>query len=313
MKWTDRQLDALDREGQISALRYAYNCASKLEGSRQKINGINQQINTVNKTAQDMQSGLNRTQKTAVTVLLFLVFCVMLSFGKALITVIVLCGVYTVVDKRKLAPARAQRAEQYLQANYPPLASAKQAAEAEYAAVYNSDEGYNARLLLPDEYLSTGRIQSLIDILNRRRARSISEAMTICENMEHQQRIENMEREKLKAAQESAEAQRRAAAAAERTERQTRDMAREQKRMAQEQQRQVQEAARDAAREAASRQSTQATPSMKNTKTCFSCHMQIPKKAERCPYCQQYQLRGPMETLLNLHPKDPREEQNKWW
>lgn len=44
MRWTDKELDALDRQGQISALGYAKNVVLILEQKQQNLNDVNRQI-----------------------------------------------------------------------------------------------------------------------------------------------------------------------------------------------------------------------------------------------------------------------------
>lgn len=279
MRWTDKELDALDRQGQISALGYAKNVVLILEQKQQSLSSVNQQIEELKNKAEKMKLGLSGTEILVVSILFIIAGSFIFGFCTSCsITFFLFIG-YMIVDKVKLSAGREQRANQFFQENYPPLGSAKNSLEEDIAVCCKSDGFYNVRLLLPDEYLSSVRIQALIDILNRRRARTISDAMTICENIEHQKRIEYMEEEKLKAAKEAAEAQKRAAIAAENTEKRTRQMAEEQKRQA-----------REAARIAQQQQQYQYQPPQEKrqkraTKLCYKCKMEIPAKATICPYC----------------------------
>lgn len=117
-----------------------------------------------------------------------------------------------------------------------------------------------------------------MDLLSRRRAHNISEAMTVYENIEHQKRIENIEQEKLKAAKEAAEAQKRAAIAARNTEKRTLEMVKEQKK-------QAREVAKIAAQASRYRELPRRESKKRAVKLCYKCQMEIPAKAKICPYC----------------------------
>lgn len=141
----------------------------------------------------------------SITAFIFLLFFA--GFNSAVTLVVICLATYFVVDITYLSKNRKARAAEFYNQSFPALTDEKAAAEAELIEIQNSDDTYNANLLLPDEYISIEKVQSLLDLLNQRRARTISEAIILYEQMVHQEKLENIELERLKAAQEAAEAQ----------------------------------------------------------------------------------------------------------
>ena len=58
MRWSDSQISALDKEGQILALNYAQNCISLIEQQQQIVANINQNIEELNKKTAKMRTGV---------------------------------------------------------------------------------------------------------------------------------------------------------------------------------------------------------------------------------------------------------------
>ena len=292
MRWSDSQISALDKEGQILALNYAQNCISLIEQQQQIVANINQNIEELNKKTAKMRTGV--FVYFLPLILVFFMFGGLILVGSKVtffLMFLVIAG-YGTVDTIMCFPIRNQKAELYFKTNYPPLAMAKTSAEANYMSLCNSDEFYNTQLLLPDSYLSPHKIQALIDLLRQRRAHTISDAMVAYEAMEHQRRIETIELEKLRAAQEAANAQKRAARAAESTAKATRKMAEEQKR----QNGKMIAALRESQRQEVVQQKQSSRRRSGNV--CYKCKMEIPAKAKVCPYCRSGLERSHMETLF---------------
>ena len=152
--------------------------------------------------------------------------------------------------------------------------------------ISQSDDAYNAHLLLPDTYLSLDKIQNLIELLESRRVRTLTDAMTVYETNEHHRRIESIEQQRLQATQQAAEEQRRAADAAEDRLRETKRMAAEQRSALQDQQRKL--AQMSSKRETlVIKEASRSQEKRGSTITCFHCKMQVPSKATTCPYCRK--------------------------
>ncbi len=284
MRWTDRQIDSFDRNEQLQALNYSLNFLKRYEEKKRTLNITNQKIGELQQKTDQMGKGLSIIKLLAISFVAFIVLSLFIGYKAALPLVVVLLIAYIAADKVYLSKMRQNKAADFYSTNVPPLLQGKAAAEADINALCNSDDAYNARALLPDQYLSSDRVQVLMNLLYQRRARNISEAMMMYENMQHQQRLENIERERLKAAQDAAEAQRRAADAARNTEQLTRQMAREQKEQAKQLKRQQEQIAYNAAR---ANSAPAEKKSKRRTKRCPSCKMEIDHEAYMCPYCHE--------------------------
>lgn len=281
MRWTERQVDSFDRIEQLSALNSTLEFLKKCGEKRALANEVDQKIAEVTKKADQIKMGFSIKVLLVAAGIAMILLSFLVGINAAFFLVLLLLIVYVIVDKTKFSQAREDKAKSFLAENMPSLNQQKNLIETELNTLYSSDDAYNAKLLLPDEYISVERVQTLVNILRQKRARSISEAMMFFENMEHQKRLESIELEKLKAAQETAEAQKRVADAAKNTEQLTRQMAKEQRENAARQQ----EAAQRAAAAAAASSSTSREKRGRRRRPCPCCGELIIYDASKCPYC----------------------------
>jgi hypothetical protein len=295
MLWTDEYIDSLDRGGQLAALGVAYNCLRQVEAIAQKRNQLEAQIGAVQKKAQEMETGPKKTILLACAAIFLVLLSVVFGIDRAFIIVVLLAVAYILLDKFKLSIDRKNKAQEFRGQNLPQLYQARESAQRDFQSVCSSEDARNAKLLLPDNYLSSAKIQALMGLLQSRRARTISDAMSIYETNEHHRRVEALNEEQLRAAQVAAAAQKQAAASAARTEAAVKQQGRKLDQLKTEQEqrdRRTQELL-----VAAHEQNS--GPKIKGgTMTCFSCGMAIPKKANVCPYCRRHQSRSPMDVLL---------------
>lgn len=280
MKWTERQIDSFDRIEQIDALNTTLAFLQSLEEKKGAVKAANQKIVALKQKADQMKSGLPIKKLLVIALAAFIVLSVFVGINAAFSLVLVLLIAYVAADKVRFAKDRAEKAARFYDENFPALSQEKARAEAALNALNRSDDAYNARMILPDEYLSSGKVQALSNLLRQRRARSISEAMMLYENMEHQKRLEKIEEDKLKAAQETAEAQKQAAKAAQNTEKITRQMAEEQKKQA----RQPQQIVYTPSNTRAGKEEPLDKGPLRR---CPSCTRKISRDAVVCPYCHE--------------------------
>lgn len=279
MKWTEKQIDAFDRTEQVDALNAILGFLKRLEEKKEKVHIANQQIDKFNQKVEQMRRGISIKKLLIIAIVAMVAASFVVGFNAASILVVILLVTYIIIDKVRFSKNRNEKASQFYNENFPALLQQKTRAEAEYNTLCQSDDAYNARLLLPDDYLSSDRVQILMNLLRQRRARSISEAMMLYENIEHQKRLENIEQEKLKAAQEAAKAQKKAAIAAQNTEKLTRQMAEKQKKQARQPQQIIYTSPQTSTASSAKKS--------KDLKPCPVCKMEISRKAAVCPYCHE--------------------------
>lgn len=277
MRWTEQQIDSFDRMEQLDALTGICNYLKKCKDENAGVNLAVMKINELNQEAEKIRNGITKKQLLIISLIGAVLGGFLLGFQRSINLVLSLLIVYVILDKKFLAKMRVEKAEQIYNQNYPALLEEKVNAQKKLELLQKSDDAYNARLFLPDDFLTLEKVQALIELFKSRRARNISEAMMICENMEHQKRMENIERERIKAMQEAAEAQRQTAAIAKNTEEEVKKMAAAQKQMAREQE----------IREQQMIQSSRAAEktSNKGKKPCSYCKEYISKNASVCPYC----------------------------
>ena len=277
MRFTDEQLDSLNRTQLIIVLQDCYQMLSRavqVHGELKKVNG---EIESIQKKLNAMNSDLSSKKIVIGVIAVLFVGLFTKSMLIALMLGVALTALILYLDQKVLRLKRQEKAEEYRQRELPPLQNQKQQLEEEYAWISASDSWYNAQRLLPEKYLSLEAIEALISSLQTRRARSLSEAFDAYENQLYRQRIEEIEKQKLQVAQEAAAAQAEAARAQKRAAEAQAHAAsvkeESAKRMA-EQQRQVQ------------RQAVEKAPKTQKMKECSYCKMRIPMNASVCPYCR---------------------------
>lgn len=305
MKWTDSFISSLDREGQIQALHYAEKCMRNLEELQRQVSIADQNIENLKQTVENMKKGPTAKKLALVGVAIFIVGSLVLGAGTAFNLLIFVGIAYLIADKSTLSKKRIKEAEEYFADNISSLQADRTNADSALRNALSSEDAYNTMLLIPKEFFSSDIVHALSELIERRRARSLSEAMMVYESQAHQKKMEAYEAERLKAAQETARAQQQAAIAAQNAERHAREAAADQKRIL-----------RNQERSAATPQIVYRDQPSKGfkgkSKTCFSCKMAIPKKAQTCPYCNKSQLRTPLETLLGTDSAIDRKK-NEWW
>lgn len=285
MKWTEKQIESFDRKEQLYALNCTLTFLKNLEEKNKALEIVNQKIGELQQKRDRIQKGISTKALLIISALSVVVLAFLIGFNTSFFLVAVLLIAFKIVDKFRFSKNREEKATDFYRKNIPALLQEKADVESGLKTLWDSDDAYNAELILPDEYLSSERVQVLMNLLSQRRARHISDAMTIYENMEHQKRLEDIELEKLKAMQEARDAQKKAADAAKNTEQLTRQMVKEQKENAN-RQRQMME---DMARKNNTRTGSASVEKKRKGvwKPCPCCKMEISRDVIKCPYCRE--------------------------
>ena len=213
-------------------------------------------------------------------------YIILLNLTKAGIIALIMTAVvvfgFKIIYNKFFSKNRVQQAEEYKKVAMPPALAKKKNAEEMFQKYCSSDEVYNVSMFLPHEYLNQEAISNLISVLQSRRANTLTDAINIYETQLHQKRIEEMEHQKLVAAQMSAQANQRAAIAQEETAKSMKKSAEAQERSAQ--------AMKDVSLnmknvQAAASNSAQKTSNNRKQMRCFHCKSLIDRKAYVCPHC----------------------------
>ena len=124
-----------------------------------------------------------------------------------LVCAVTVPAVICLVDKLLFSSKYKTKAEAYLEEALPPLEEKKRKLENGLNAIVDSDRYYNYKLLLPEKYSDYNTILELISLLQSRRALTLADAINAYEDEMHRKKIENMEQQKVLAAQAAAAAQ----------------------------------------------------------------------------------------------------------
>lgn len=144
-----------------------------------------------------------------------LLWIILHSFFDGLIFAALLTVVALFADRKIFAQKYLEKAEAYRQSTLPAILDKKKQFEARYNELCAADDVYNLKQLLPKEYFKIDAINAVTSILQTRRANTLGEALNVYEDQVHRKKLEEMEMQKVQAAQQAAMAQQRAAYAQE--------------------------------------------------------------------------------------------------
>ncbi len=219
-------LITLGREDLISALRYIQDILHDLAKKSLELDHIledlDRKIETEKKNEKAILSKLNDQQKKkrktitiAVAALFFLIGIIndgFSAFGSCLIAAAGMAGVTYLVTtivmhsfaSTKPDPAYAEEAKQYHLEHVWPLEKQRREIKSEFQAQVNWDEVNWASNALSEEYVDYSILSSFISYLQSGRADNLKEAINLYEEEQHRNRMENMQRATLDAAERTA-------------------------------------------------------------------------------------------------------------
>ncbi len=216
MRYTDEQLDALTRGQLVDVLQKGQ---QSLVLAAQAYDGVNQ-CTEKEKAVQEryvyISHGSQRKKGVVIGVVSFILLWIILhSFFDGLIFAALLTVVVLFADRKIFAQKYLEKAEAYRQSTLPAILDKKNQFQARYNEMCSTDDVINLRQLLPKEYFKLDAINAVTSILQTRRANTLGEALNVYEDQLHRKKLEEMEMQKVQAAQEAAMAQQRAAYAQE--------------------------------------------------------------------------------------------------
>lgn len=286
MRWSDKQIDRMDRTQVMAALNLSKKVIMNLKIYDAKIKAIDDEISKV-------ESAYNSKISKPFTIFAIIAGIVMyILFRKlsgaaivAFLMAAIMIGVFYLIDKFTFRKKRILKADEYKNSILPGLLELKQKENDNLNQYCSSDDVFNASLFLPKEYFNENAIDSLLSLLQSRRANSLAEAINTYEIQQHQKRIEEMEQQKVLAAQAAAQAQQRAALAQERSASAQESTAKSMKEAAAAQKLSAQQLANSARTSVVVSQS--ASQKGSRQQVCHYCGQSISIHAKICPYCQR--------------------------
>ncbi len=288
MRFSSTELSTLNKFDLIQVLQEGQTTISRAEQIQLEYNQVIDQINAVNAQSQVIANG-NPKKKSVIVAAISGALGFILS--KAAIIAVFIAAIVTAaflfIDKRAFASKHQEEAKAYENRMLPPLEEKQQQLQQAAASLVNSDSYSNISQLLPEEYQSSETVHALLSLLQTNRASTLGEAINFYEDQQHRARMENIEMQKLQAAQIAAQAQVRSADAQERSATAQMSTAKSMKSMVKEQRRTT-DAINSASRGLSSQRQVQAVSSSESSRgmvTCRSCKKKIDRHAQVCPYC----------------------------
>ena len=143
----------------------------------------------------------------------FIVGIIILSYIGSIIGFIVGAFIGSIINTKKNDAKYEAQAQKYYDENYPKVETKKNEIIEIAKTFFTSQAFCEAQELIPSDYFDTGSIDYLIKLVENRRADTLKEAINLYEDYLHKNCIEEIQRQQLVAAQESANAQKEASKA----------------------------------------------------------------------------------------------------
>lgn len=294
MRWTDTQIDSMDRSQLVSALQICEQAIRQVENCRNQIAHTQQRMSQVEAEANRIRGGFSAKKLIPICAAVLILGLFFLKFSSAVFLAALVGVGYFFLDKYVLSKKREEKAQTFFQQHYPGLVGSCQQSQQRLDALLTTDEIYNCTLLLPEAYQNSEAVSALAAILQSRRASTMADAFLVYDNQEHNRRMEDMQQQQTAAAQAAAAAQERAAFAAEQTASNTRRMAEAQRAqarsaaaMAEAQRAQARSNAELAAVQSrAAARSDGDSRAAGNRRKCRYCGELIDRDASVCPFCR---------------------------
>lgn len=179
MRWTRQEIDSFNLAQQIDALRQVKALTEKLTVYRVRNDELEKKLKALEKKTNLIRNGIPKQYVVLAGILTFLILEFLLHIIVAIIACVIICSLYSSFYSAGNAGKREEMAQAEFNKMGPKYLSEQQQIMTDLEVIARSDEGYNAQLLLPDEFLFPEKVNALINILSSRNARNIIEAMDV--------------------------------------------------------------------------------------------------------------------------------------